>query len=187
MAEGCGGRPDRAGRARNLEIPHQKNRSEPHVLAVPAGSTVSFPNLDPFFHNVFSMFDGKRFDLGLYEAGASHSVAFDRVGVCCIFGKVHRERGGVVVVVNPPYHGKTNPAGEYTIRDVPAGRYTLSVWHERGKPEDTSGLTRMVTISPENATLAPIQLSDKGQLLVPHKNKYGKDYDSPAPGLIYRK
>ena len=170
-----------------FEMLQHKKRFEPHVLAVPAGSTVSFPNLDPFFHNVFSMFDGKRFDLGLYEAGASHSVTFDRVGVCYIFCNVHPEMSGVVVVLDTPYHGKTNPAGEYTIRDVPAGRYTLSVWHERGKPEDTSGLTRMVTISPENATLAPIRLSDKGQLLVPHKNKYGKDYDSPAPGLIYRK
>ena len=173
--------------AGKFEMLQHRKRFEPHVLAVPAGSTVSFPNLDPFFHNVFSMFDGKRFDLGLYEAGASHSVTFDRTGVCYIFCNVHPEMSGVVVVLDTPYHGKTNPAGEYTIRDVPAGRYTLSIWHERGKPEDASTVARMVQISPENTTLAPIRLRDTGQLLAPHKNKYGKDYDAPAPGLIYRK
>src|SRR5690349_4322918 len=98
-----------------FEMRQQRKRFEPRLLAVPAGSTVSFPNLDPFFHNVFSMFDGKRFDLGLYEAGASHSVTFDRVGVCYIFCNVHPEMSGVVVVLDTPYHGKTNPAGEYTI------------------------------------------------------------------------
>src|SRR5271157_1106925 len=57
----------------------QRNKSfQPHVLVVPVGAVVDFPNRDPFFHNVFSLFDGKRFDLGLYEAGTTNSVRFDR-------------------------------------------------------------------------------------------------------------
>ena len=57
----------------------QKNKSfDPHVLVVPVSSVVAFPNLDPFFHNVFSLFDGRRFDLGLYEAGTTREVRFDR-------------------------------------------------------------------------------------------------------------
>jgi len=64
----------------------QHNKSfQPHVLVVPVGSVVDFPNHDPFFHNVFSLFDGKRFDLGLYEAGATNSVRFDRLGVSFLF------------------------------------------------------------------------------------------------------
>ncbi|MGH7870111.1 MAG: hypothetical protein ACREP9_21345, partial [Candidatus Dormibacteraceae bacterium] len=56
----------------------QKNkRFTPHLLVIPAGSTVEFPNHDPFFHNVFSLFNGKRFDLGLYEAGSTRQVKFN--------------------------------------------------------------------------------------------------------------
>src|SRR5215472_7706967 len=57
----------------------------PHLLVVPTGSSVEFPNLDPFYHNVFSLFNGKRFDLGLYEAGTSKIVRFDREGASYIF------------------------------------------------------------------------------------------------------
>ena len=57
----------------------QKNKSfEPHLLVIPVGSVVAFPNRDPFFHNVFSLFEGKRFDLGLYEAGSTRDVHFDK-------------------------------------------------------------------------------------------------------------
>jgi plastocyanin len=55
----------------------QRNKSfEPHVLVVRVGSLVEFPNRDPFFHNVFSLYEGKRFDLGLYEAGTTRNVLF---------------------------------------------------------------------------------------------------------------
>src|SRR5579884_454193 len=68
----------------------QKNKTFlPHVLVIPPGSTVDFPNHDPFFHNVFSLFEGKRFDLGLYESGTSRSVKFDRTGVSYIFCNIH--------------------------------------------------------------------------------------------------
>lgn len=170
-----------------FEIKQRHKQFEPHVLAVPAGSMVSFPNLDPFFHNVFSMFDGKRFDLGLYEAGASHSVTFDRVGVCYIFCNIHPEMSAAVVVVDTPYYAVSNRQGEFTIANVPAGRYLVSVWHERAKPEAASKFPREVSISPENAVLGPIRLLDSGQLSVSHKNKYGRDYDVPAPkGLVYK-
>jgi len=65
------------------------------VLVVPVGSVVDFPNHDPFFHNVFSLFDGKRFDLGLYEAGATNSVRFDRLGVSFLFCNIHPEMSAV--------------------------------------------------------------------------------------------
>src|SRR5579863_7197048 len=64
----------------------QKNRTfVPHLIVVPVVSEVFFPNLDPFFHNVFSLFNGKRFDLGLYEAGATKQVTFAHEGVSYIF------------------------------------------------------------------------------------------------------
>jgi plastocyanin len=172
---------------RRFEMRQQHKCFEPHMLAIPAGSTVSFPNLDPFFHNVFSMFDGKRFDLGLYEAGASHSVVFDRPGVCYIFCNVHPEMSGLVVVLDTPYYAVTDRKGEYTMEGVAPGRYVLSVWNERCKPEAAGDFPRTVSISPENAALAPIRLLDTGQFFIPHKNKYGADYDTAAPkGPIYK-
>jgi plastocyanin len=176
------GNPPHAGRSsarQRFKILQQHKRFEPHVLAVPAGSAVDFPNLDPFFHNVFSMFDGKRFDLGLYEAGASHNVVFDRPGVCFIFCNIHPEMSAVVVVTDSPYYAVSDKAGKFSIADVPPGRYLVSVWHERGKVEVASDFPRPVTISRENVSLAPIRLIDPGQLVAPHKNKYGRDYDSP--------
>ena len=70
----------------------QKNkRFTPHLLVVPVGSVVEFPNLDPFFHNVFSLFDGKRFDLGLYEAGSTKAVNFNLAGISYILCNIHPE------------------------------------------------------------------------------------------------
>ena len=179
-------RPGASARPR-FKIVQQHKRFEPHVLAVPAGSVVDFPNLDPFFHNVFSMFDGKRFDLGLYEAGASHSVTFDRPGIVYIFCNIHPEMSAVVVVTDTPHYAISDKAGKFSISNVPSGRYLLNVWHERGKPEVASDFPRQVTISQENASLPTIRMIDSGQLVAPHKNKYGHDYDTPkSPTPTYK-
>jgi plastocyanin len=171
----------------HFKIVQQHKRFEPRLLAVPVGSVVDFPNLDPFFHNVFSMFDGKRFDLGLYEAGASHGVMFDKEGVSYIFCNIHPEMSAVVVAVDSPYYAISNPAGEFSFANVPPGRYLVSVWHERGKPEAPGDVPREVTISAGNAALPVIRLVDSGRLVAPHKNKYGRDYDrSDTPGPIYK-
>ena len=169
-----------------LEIRQQHKRFDPHVLVVPAGSAVGFPNLDPFFHNVFSMFDGKRFDLGLYEAGTSRTVLFERPGVCYIFCNIHPEMSAVVVVVDTPYFAVSNRLGQFSIPNVPEGRYVVYVWHERAKPERPNAFVDEVTISRENACLPTIRLIDSGELIAPHKNKYGRDYDSPGPSAVYK-
>ena len=74
----------------------------PHILVVPVGSVVRFPNADPFFHNVFSLFDGKRFDLGLYEAGSTKEVTFSREGLSYIFCNIHPEMSAVVISLSTP-------------------------------------------------------------------------------------
>src|SRR6202035_4722333 len=86
----------------------QRNKAfEPHVLVVQAGTLVQFPNKDPFFHNVFSLFNGKRFDLGFYEAGSSKSVRFDRPGVSFLFCNIHEEMSAAIVAVDTPYFGSS--------------------------------------------------------------------------------
>jgi len=159
----------------------QKNKSfDPHLLVVRVGSVVDFPNRDPFFHNVFSLFDGKRFDLGLYEAGTTRHVRFDRAGVCYIFCNIHPEMSAVVIVVDTPYYAVASGSGSFSIPAVPAGRYQLHVWDERSLPETLTQLTHEVTLSAAQPSLGAIRIPET-DLPLAHKNKYGRDYDKPAP------
>ena len=167
----------------------QRNKVfEPGLLVVPVGSSVEFPNMDPFFHNVFSMFDGKRFDLGLYETGASRSVTLSTTGVCYVFCNIHPEMSAVIVVIDTPYYAVSNRAGELSIPNVPSGRYLLSLWHQRHKPERPSDFPREITISATAASVGPIRLVESNDVIVPHKNKYGRDYNPPpATSPLYKK
>ncbi len=159
----------------------QRNKSfEPHVLVVPVGSVVAFPNHDPFFHNVFSLFEGKRFDLGLYEAGSTRDVHFDKPGISYIFCNIHPEMSAVVVALDTPYYGISDPRGQVVIANVPSGKYTLRVWYESALPETLKTMTREVTVSEASSTLGVLRLAD-ANLPASHKNLYGRDYDSPTP------
>jgi hypothetical protein len=160
----------------------QKNKSfEPHVLVVPVGATVEFPNRDPFFHNVFSLFEGKRFDLGLYEAGSSRNLVFDKPGISYIFCNIHAEMSAVVLVMNTPYYGTSDRHGQVVLHDVAPGRYILRVWYEGALPDALSALTREVTISDSTPNLGVLYVP-ASNLPREHKNLYGRDYTPPSPG-----
>jgi len=164
---------------RKVQLIQRDKTFQPHVLVVPVGTVVDFPNRDPFFHNVFSLFDGKRFDLGLYEAGASNSVRFDRLGVSFLFCNIHPEMSAVVVAVDTPYYGLSDRKGNLTIQNVPDGKYELHVWYERSLPEDLKSLTRTVTISTVSRVLGTINVPENPSFTPAHKNKYGQDYTPP--------
>ena len=159
----------------------QKNKSfEPHVLVVPVGTTVEFPNRDPFFHNVFSLFEGKRFDLGLYEAGSTRNLVFDKPGISYIFCNIHAEMSAVVLVLNTPYYGISDRRGQVLLHDVVPGRYILHVWYERALPDALSAMTREITISYGTSTLGLFRVP-ASNLPQAHKNLYGRDYTPPSP------
>ena len=105
----------------------------PELIIIPAGTTVSFPNRDPFFHNVFSYSKAKRFDLGRYPRGEQKTVTFDRAGVVSIYCEIHKwMRAGVVVVENG-FSAVVQPDGSFALPGVPPGAYKLTVWQaERG-------------------------------------------------------
>jgi plastocyanin len=163
----------------------QRNKMfEPHLLVIQAGTSVQFPNMDPFFHNVFSLFNGKRFDLGLYEAGTSKAVRFDRVGVSFLFCNIHEGMNAVVVAVPTPYFATSDRSGHVNIPNVPDGRYQMQVWFERSSPDDLKALERTVTISsaPSSRSLDTIHIVDNPNFTLAHKNKYGEDYVPPPTG-----
>ena len=160
----------------------QKEKSfHPHLLVVEVGARVEFPNHDPFFHNVFSLFEGQRFDLGLYEAGTSHIVHFDRVGVSYIFCNIHPEMSAVVLALNTPFFGISDSIGNVAIPAVPPGHYILEVWYERATLDALTSLSREVTISEHNHSLGVIRVVETSALNLAHKNKYGQDYVPPSP------
>jgi hypothetical protein len=159
----------------------QRNKSfEPHVLVVRVGSLVEFPNRDPFFHNVFSLFEGKRFDLGLYEAGTTRNVLFDKPGISYIFCNIHPEMSAVVLALNTPYYGISDHRGQIIIPAVAPGRYTLRIWYEATLPERLNAMAREVTVSESTSTLGLFQLPTSS-MPEEHKNMYGRDYPPPSP------
>ena len=116
----------------------QRNlRFAPQVLAVQVGTTVAFPNSDRVFHNVFSFRDGKRFDLGLYPAGATMRVQFDKPGVSRLFCNIHPGMAGYVVSLDTPYYAVSDSQGAFRIAEVPVGTYTFPAWRPGGP--DLSG------------------------------------------------
>lgn len=151
----------------------------PHLLVVPTGSSVDFPNQDPFFHNVFSLFNGKRFDLGLYESGTSRMVHFDREGVSYIFCNIHPEMGAVVLSLNTPYYGVSNAAGNVEIRDVPPGSYRLHVWSEAAKSSNPVDTEKIVQVGTSPVHLGDFPLETTSDPMAHHKNKFGDSYRAP--------
>jgi plastocyanin len=154
----------------------QKNKMfMPHLLVVPVGSNVAFPNADPFFHNVFSLFDGRRFDLGLYEAGSTRSVVFSREGVSYIFCNIHSEMSAVVIALSTPYYGIADTHGEFHLKGVPNGDYDLHIWIEGRKQSSLDGLTRRVHIDEQSVDLGEFRVELPKQLQ--HLNKFGQPYE----------
>ena len=150
------------------------------MVVVQVGTVIDFPNRDPFFHNVFSLFDGKRFDLGLYEAGATNSARFDRPGISFLFCNIHPEMSAVVVAVATPYYGITDASGRASISAIPDGSYELHVWSERAVPDDLKKQTHAVNITSTTRKLPTVSVAENPSFTTAHKNKYGQDYVPPA-------
>ena len=106
----------------------------PHVLPITVGSTIEFPNLDPIFHNVFSLSGARTFDLGRYPQGDSKSVTFDQPGIVPVFCHIHSDMSAIILVLDNPWYTVPDSDRHYRISDIPAGSYTLVAWHERAEP-----------------------------------------------------
>lgn len=164
----------------------QKNRTFiPHLQVVAAGSVVEFPNEDPFFHNVFSRFEGKQFNLGLYEAGSSKSVTFSRVGASYIFCNIHPEMSAVVIALSTPLYAIADTKDSVLIRGIPAGDYKLHVWIEGVPQSFLAGLSRPVHFADDAVDIGDLKAPIAGARTIPHANMYGQAYtpDAQSPYL----
>ena len=168
------------------KIIQRGKRFSPHVIAVERGTEIDFPNLDPFFHNVFSLFDGKRFDLGLYASGESRPVLFNRAGISFIFCNIHPQMSAIVVAVDTPFFAVSDQNGNVTINDVPEGRYQVKVWHERTGDQELQAQSRTVRVSGQSFDLGALRLSEAGYMPRPHSDKHGQSYENERNKPAYK-
>jgi plastocyanin len=156
----------------------------PHLLVVPTGSSIDFPNLDPFFHNVFSLFNGRRFDLGLYTGHTQRTVKFDREGVSYIFCNIHPDMGAVIITLSTPYYGVSTPDGQISLRNIPAGNYRLHIWAENVDIQRLNELGRDVQVGPQSTQLGEFHMQANIDMAGHHKNKFDENYP-PASKQVY--
>jgi plastocyanin len=115
--------------ARRPQIVQKDERFNPHVLGVQTGSTVEFPNEDDFYHNVFSVVSGDRFDLGRYAKGKSARQTLTKPGVVVVRCEIHSGMKAFILVVPNPFFAVPGADGAYSIPDVPEGTYVVKAWH----------------------------------------------------------
>jgi plastocyanin len=162
-------------RPTKVEVAMRARQFAPHVRVVSAGSTVSFPNQDPFSHNTFSSTPGSSFDLGLYGRGQSRDQVFTKAGPTPVYCNIHSRMAAFVVVVTTPWFAQTGADGRWAIPGVPPGTYTMHIWHERAPKQ-----TRELTVAAGGVAGVEAQMDARGFVLVEHKDKYGKDYTGPG-------
>ena len=154
-------------------------RFTPHVIAVRVGTEIEFPNQDPFFHDVFSIYRGKPFDLGLYESGTARKVRFAQPGVSYIFCNIHPEMSAAVVALPTPYFAVTSWDGNFQIAHVPPGRYKIEFWYESASDAELGSLSRDLDVGTDTSSLAvTLHSSD---LPAQHLDKYGQEYSQDKP------
>jgi len=184
--ESVSGAPDPAPAGAIARMVQKDKTFTPHVLPIRVGTSVDFPNFDPIFHNAFSNYNGKTFDLGLYKPGTSQRVRFTSPGIVRVFCNIHANMSAVIVVLGSPYFQATQKNGFFQISNIPPGEYTLHFFHERATQATLDSLTRRITVAEGSVTLPAIGISESGYIVIPHHNKYGHDYtDPPDDGGVY--
>ena len=153
----------------------QKNKTfQPHVLAVPLGSTVDFPNNDPIYHNVFSLSGPQPFDLGLYRAGETRPRTFTTPGTYRIFCNIHPQMTALVVVAPSAFTTVAAPDGRFML-DLPPGRFRVTALSERSSPASIE-----ITSTQGASAVPELTLDESAWASAQHKNKFGKDYPTAA-------
>ncbi len=146
------------GKPVHLEMKQHNRQFEPDILMAPIGSSISFPNADPIFHNVFSLSKAKEFDLGYYPSGQSRTLRFNKTGIAQVYCHLHPNMSAAIVVVPGAWYGQPDADGILVFSEVPAGDYKIVAWHK-----SAGFLGRRIRV-PENGSIdieLPIPLLDK--------------------------
>lgn len=112
------------------QVQQLDRRFMPDLVVVPVGSTVSFPNMDPIFHNIYSLSKPKAFDLGSYDKGETRKVTFPKAGIVDVYCHLHPNMAATIVVTPNRWYARPDRTGQYRIANVPPGQYTVVAWHK---------------------------------------------------------
>lgn len=166
---------ERKLRVATLSVPMAMSARQfsPRVRVITPGSTVQYPNQDPFSHNIFSTAAGAAFDLGTYTGGTTKTATFKKAGAFPIYCNIHAKMTAYVVVAPTPYAVVAGADGRWILPGVPAGSYELHVWHER-----TPEAVQVFEVTLAGLADVTTSLDARGYQAKAHKNKFGKDYTS---------
>jgi plastocyanin len=155
----------------NATIALQARAFAPRVRVVTEGSRIEFPNQDPFTHNVFSKAPQGPFDTESFGKNKTRDNTFKSPGVYPLYCNVHPKMTAFVIAVKTPYFTQAKDDGKFTVDRVPAGKYAIHVWHDRGGEKvDT------LVVTTTGLSGLKYELDARGYKFVQHKNKFGKDY-----------
>lgn len=155
----------------NTSIALQARQFAPRVRIVTEGSKIEFPNQDPFTHNVFSKAPQGPFDTESFGKAKTRDNTFRSAGVYPLYCNVHPKMTAFVIAVKTPYFTQAKDDGKFSIANVPAGKYVLHVWHDRGGEQTTD-----LVVPATGLAGLKYELDARGYKFVQHKNKFGKDY-----------
>ena len=155
-------------RAPKFRVIEQRNKTfAPHLMAVPVGSTVAFPNFDSIYHNVFSLSSPQRFDLGLYKSGDMRQVVFDKPGIIRLGCNIHANMSAYLVVVDAPHYVVSEQDGGFSFRSLKPGKYKVQAWSEQS-------IEPMITEVTVKAGDNPLTIDLKGGATQgPSEDKFG--------------
>lgn len=143
--------------AKSQRVVVQENATfSPRVMPILVGTEVEWPNEDDIYHNVFSFSQTKQFDLGLYKDEIK-KVVFDKPGRIDVFCSIHKNMSCIILVLENPWFAATDADRRYEIKDVPAGTYKLTAWHERMPPQTVD-----VTVPEEGSVTVDFDMGIKG-------------------------
>jgi plastocyanin len=153
----------------------QKGRKfVPDLVAVTVGQSVSFPNSDPFLHNVFSQSAARKFDLGSFKKGETKEKGFPTAGVIDVYCNIHPEMAATILVLPNMRHTRAAADGSFAIDGVPAGRWTVFAYARRA----TKPVSAAVTVAEKQDVTVNLALVRGAE--PPHVNKYGEKYKTPS-------
>jgi hemoglobin len=137
-------------KAKQRVIEQRERQFAPRFMAIPLGSTVSFPNFDPIYHNVFSLSAARRFDLGIYKNGETREVTFSKEGIIRLGCNLHANMSASLVVVGAPHYVVVDASGKFKFRSLAPGKYTMKSWSDRS----AEPVTQSIEINPGENTIA---------------------------------
>jgi plastocyanin len=157
----------------------QKGRKfVPDLVAITANERVSFPNNDPFLHNVFSQSADRQFDLGSYKRGESKDKQFSKPGVIDVYCNIHPEMAATIIVVPNRRHTRVDPTGHFVLDGVPPGEWTVFAYGRRS----TKPSSAKVSVKPGAETTVELTIIRGAEPA--HLNKYGEKYKEG--GQVYK-